>query len=398
MVDNLKKFLFSLIIVISLIFPLNVKALEKVRLYLFYSDTCPHCSAEREFLDKLENKYDYLQIHEYEITKEETKILLKKVFEKLDYSTTSYPFTVIGSKYFKGYSKSVSYDIEDTIRYYSTFRHKDIVGEIEGFVDEFVGEEDPKESLSSNKYIPLLGEIDPKSISLPLVATILGFIDGFNPCAMWVLIFLITVLIGTKDRKKMWILGITFLLTSALIYLLFMVAWLNVALKVNQIRWLQLIVASIALIAGAYNLRSYFKTKNDNGCNVVESNNRKKIFYRIQKFAKEKSFFLSIIGIMGLAITVNLIELACSAGLPLLFTQILALNNLSNLMYALNIIIYIFFFLIDDLIIFIIAMFTFKVTGISTKYTKYFHLIGGIIMLLIATLMIFKPSILMFNF
>lgn len=101
---------------------------------------------------------------------------------------------------------------------------------------------------------------------------------------------------------------------------------------------------------------------------------------------------------MGLAFIVNLIELACSAGLPLLFTQILAINDLSKFMYALNIGIYIFFFLIDDLIIFIIAMITFKVTGISTKYTKYSHLIGGIIMLLISILMIFKPEWLMFNF
>lgn len=93
-----------------------------------------------------------------------------------------------------------------------------------------------------------------------------------------------------------------------------------------------------------------------------------------------------------------MIELACSAGLPLLFTQILAINDLSKFMYALNIGIYIFFFLIDDLIIFIIAMITFKVTGISTKYTKYSHLIGGIIMLLISILMLFKPEWLMFNF
>ena len=95
---------------------------------------------------------------------------------------------------------------------------------------------------------------------------------------------------------------------------------------------------------------------------------------------------------------VNLIELACSAGLPLLFTQILAINDLSNFMYGLNILIYILFFLFDDLIIFTIAMITFKVTGISTKYTKYSHLIGGIIMLIIAALMLLKPEWLMFNF
>ena len=200
-----------------------------------------------------------------------------------------------------------------------------------------------------------------------------------------------------NDRKKMWILGSTFLITSAVVYLLFMVAWLNITLKMRDIAILRMIIAFIALIAGAINLNSYFKA-NESGCTVVESNKRKKIINYIKKFTSEKYFFLALIGIMGLAFIVNLIELACSAGLPLLFTQILAINDLSKFMYALNIGIYIFFFLIDDLIIFIIAMITFKVTGISTKYTKYSHLIGGIIMLLISILMIFKPEWLMFNF
>lgn len=101
---------------------------------------------------------------------------------------------------------------------------------------------------------------------------------------------------------------------------------------------------------------------------------------------------------MTLAISVNFIELACSAGLPLLFTQILVLNNLSKLSYMIYILIYIFFFLIDDIIVFVIAMFTLKITGISNKYSKYSHLICGIIMLLIGLLMIIKPEWLMLNF
>ena len=112
----------------------------------------------------------------------------------------------------------------------------------------------------------------------------------------------------------------------------------------------------------------------------------------------EKSFILALIGIMALAFSINLIELACSAGLPVLFTQILAINNLSIFEYGLYIFLYLLFFIIDDLVIFIIAMITLKITGISNKYTKYSHLIGGIIMLIIGILMAFKTDWLMFNF
>lgn len=95
----------------------------------------------------------------------------------------------------------------------------------------------------------------------------------------------------------------------------------------------------------------------------------------------KKTYLLAILGVMGLAVTVNLIELACSSGLPLIFTQILALNDLNSLQYLIYILIYIILFLIDDIVIFVIAMKTLKLTGISTKYSKLSHLIGGILML-----------------
>ncbi|MEG0825974.1 MAG: hypothetical protein RR404_00735 [Bacilli bacterium] len=393
----MKKYLLGLIMIIFFIFPFKIEAKEKVRLYLFYSDTCPHCAQEKELLKNLEKKYDYLEIYKYEVSNKEADSLIMKVFDKLEYKTSSVPFTVIGSQYFVGYNDSIGYKIEDAIRYYTNFKHKDVVGEILEIVPIFNGEENSSGSLNENIVLPFLGEINPKLVSLPIVAFILGIIDGFNPCAMWILLFLISVLIGMHDRKKMWILGSTFILTSAVVYLFFMLAWLNIALKMSEVAFLRLCIAIVALGAGAFNLRNYFKTS-EAGCNVVDSKKRMKIFDKIKKFTMQKSFFISIVGIMGLAFMVNLIELACSAGLPLLFTQLLALNDLTPVMYGINIFIYIIFFLLDDLVVFIVAMITFKVVGISTKYTKYSHLIGGIIMLLISFLMVFKPEWLMFNF
>ena len=121
-------------------------------------------------------------------------------------------------------------------------------------------------------------------------------------------------------------------------------------------------------------------------------------FKKIRKFTSEKSFLLAILGVVGLAVSVNLVELACSAGLPLVFTELLVLNNVSNFMKFIYTLLYVLFFLFDDLVIFIIAMVTMEVTGISTKYNKYSHLLGGIIMLVIGLLLILKPEWLMFQF
>ena len=142
----------------------------------------------------------------------------------------------------------------------------------------------------------------------------------------------------------------------------------------------------------------YKNLKTDDGCEVIDKKKRKTIFERIKKFTHEKSLLLSIVGIMVLAVSVNVVELLCSAGLPVVFSELLVINNISGTKAVLYDLLYILFFLLDDLIVFIIAIKTMDVVGISSKYNKYSHLVAGIIMLLIGILLLFKPGWLMLNF
>ena len=196
----------------------------------------------------------------------------------------------------------------------------------------------------------------------------------------------------------MWILGITFLVSSALVYFLFLVSWLNLAIFLNKIIYIRLGIAMVAVILGVVSILKYLNRKDDDGCEVVDSKNRKRIINSIKKIVKEKSFILAILGIVLLAVSVNIIELLCSLGLPVMFTEILAINEVKSGMQLVYSLIYILFFLIDDIIVFIIAMKTLEIKAISNKYAKYAHLIGGLIMLAIGLLMIFKPEWIMFNF
>lgn len=395
----------KIVLLLLLLIPTLVSAKE-VNLYLFHGDGCPHCAKEREYLKEIEKEYDDVNIHLYEVWYDtDNQELMEKVKKELNSSTNYVPLTIIGDKYTVGFNDNTKLMIKNNIEKCLKEDCEDVVGNVlagktanETTIKKEVKEQ-KKDKEDSIKDLPILGKVDVKKVSLPIMSAVIGLVDGFNPCAMWVLIFLISMLLGTKDRKKMWILGLTFLFTSAFIYLLFMVAWLNVAIKMNTVIWLRITIAIIAIIAAFINLKSFYKSlKKDTGCEVVDSKKRKNIIEKIKKFTLEKSLILGLLGVMTLAVSVNFIELACSAGLPLLFTQILALNNLSKLSYMIYILIYIFFFLIDDIIVFVIAMFTLKITGISNKYSKYSHLIGGIIMLLIGLLMIIKPEWLMLNF
>lgn len=214
---------------------------------------------------------------------------------------------------------------------------------------------------------------------------------------MWILIFLISMLITIEDKKKMYLLGTTFILVSAIIYYLFMVSWLNITIFLGSITIIKIIIASAAIIGGGYNLYSFFKHK-EVGCKVQSDEKRKKIFEKVLGAVKAKSLILSVIGISIVAILVNFTELLCSAGLPILYTQILSLNEIGSKASYLYMLLYVFFFMLDDLLIFIISMVTLKVTGISTRYSRYTKLLGGILMITIGILLIYKPEILMFNF
>lgn len=424
----MKKILkFLIVFAVFLLLPVSAKADEKViNIHLFYGNGCPHCAAEEEFLsDYLKDRTD-VKLYKYEIWYDShNQELLSKVQKEMGTTNKNgVPFTVIGKKTIVGYADGVTDEqIKDAINYYLNNDYRDYAGEITGKVkktevkEDTTKDESKTEDKKENKIekaddtkdsdqtdenvtVPVLGKINAKKVSLPILAVVLGFVDGFNPCAMWILIFLITMLFNMKDRKKMWILGLTFILTSGIVYLMFMLAWLNLATFISKIAFIRLLIAVIALVVGLINIYKYIDSlkKKDEGCDVVDKKDRKKIMEKIISITHEKKFIIALFGIMVLAASVNIIELMCSIGIPLLFTQILAMNNLSTFSYMIYMFIYIFFFLIDDIVIFVISMVTLKVTGLSTKYTKYSHLVGGIIMLIIGLLLIIKPELLMFNF
>ena len=405
--SKINKLLFALVIFIlniGIIFADSDKNL--VNIYLFHSDTCPHCKEEIKFLDSITLDNPNVKIYKYEIGNKDNLELLGEVAKLYQTDVSGTPFTVIGDKYFKGFSSNYKDRFMATIEYYSNYGYKDRVGIYTGNTllptyevrDDVIDIDDYIDNKTDRKITIFGKEISLKNMTLPVISILIGLVDGFNPCAMWVLLFLISMLIGMKDKKRMIILGFTFLLTSALVYLLFMLAWLNAATLLLSINYVRIIIGLIALIGAYINLSSYIRHRKDNGCDVIDDKKRSKIFDKIKKFTHEKSFVLAILGAMALAVSVNIVELACSAGLPVMFIQILSMNDLVIVEKIVYIGLYMLFFLLDDLIVFFIAIRTMELTGFSTKYGKISKLVGGLLLLIIGILLIFKPEWLMFNF
>jgi len=404
-------FLFVLLVPSGLAYAQEDTVAEngKINIYFFWGEGCPHCAGEKVFLEKFVKENPDVVVKDFNAwASRENQNLLMEFGKELNVDIRGVPFTVIGEHYIIGWlsEEYTGKQIEEAVECARSQSCPDIGAKILNEQDPKVkGKEDVQEVKEEKKEVvgipetmdlPIIGKIETKDFSLPLLTVVLGVLDGFNPCAMWTLVFLISLLLGLKDKKRMWTLGIVFIVTSAFVYFLFMAAWLNFILFIGMVTWVRIIVGLVALGGGIYNLREYVVNKDAN-CKVTNKEERQKVFNKLKDITHKESFLLAIVGIILLAFAVNLVEAICSAGLPAVYTQILSLNDLSKLQYYSYILLYVFFFMLDDLIIFFIAMKTFQVTVGSKKYSRLSKLIGGILMVIIGILLIFKPELLMFG-
>jgi len=382
----------------------SVQAQEEVFLTLFYGKTCPHCAKEKVFLKSLQEKYLFLKVREFEISKESA--LFEAVAKKLNKDSAAIPFTVIGEEVVIGYlnDETTGEKIASIVLEHSKIGCYDVVNDVmfeQGLIKDkkeipnnsCVSDQEEKETLLVK--LPLLGNIDANKISLPILTVAIAFVDGFNPCAMWVLLFLISLLIGLKDKKKLIILGSTFIFVSGLVYFFFLSAWLNVFFFLGFVPWIRFIIGVVAIVSGVLHLRDYNLKRT--GCKATDKKKRKKVFTQMQAIINARSFWIALLGISVLAVSVNMLELVCSAGLPAIYTQALSLSNLATWQYYAYLFLYILVFMLDDLAIFLIAVFTWHTVGVSSKFSRYSNLIGGIIILLLGILLIFKPEWVMFG-
>jgi glutaredoxin len=393
--------LFSLIIVLLfLVWPAITYAQEPATVYFFYGYSCPHCDKESKFLDQLEQEYgSKLIVKRYEVyIDKDGQAVFQKFVASAGGQVTGVPATFIGDQFFVGYGSDST-----TGEQLRNMIDRCLAGSCPDIGAQILGEDPPQEPKVEPieepggerspliVHLPFFGETDLSKYSLFGLTAVVAAIDGFNPCAMWVLLILIGLLLGMQNRKRMWFLGLTFIAASALVYFIFLAAWLEFFHFIGVVRPVQIIIGLFAFGVGIYYFRRFWKMK-PGECEVTNVEQRRKITERIKKIVREQVFWLALIGIIGVAFVVNLIELACSAGLPAIYTQVLAISELSRLQYYLYLLLYVVIFMIDDMVIFVIAMVTMKAVGTTGKFSRWATLIGAVVILLLGVLLIFKPE------
>lgn len=243
--------------------------------------------------------------------------------------------------------------------------------------------------------VPWLGRVSAGRLGMPLFTIAIGLIDGFNPCAMWVLLFLLSVLVNLRDRWKILLVAGTFVLISGIAYFLFMAAWLNVLMWVGFVRWVQVGLAVVAIVVGVVHIKDFFALHRGISLSIPESA-KPGIYDRVRRIVMAETFGTAILGAAVLAILVNLIELLCTAGLPALYSQVLSLRNYPAWVNYAYLGLYIVAYMFDDSLMVAAVVVTLGKRKLQEHEGRWLKLISGSVVLALGLMLLFRPEWLVF--
>ncbi len=362
------KKIFFLILILPLLFGSFASAQtveEKTDIIFFWNPSCPFCAAEKTFLAGLEKKYPQIEIKQYEFS--ENIGLVKKLYEDYDVSPRErgfVPLTFTPSRYFAGFNDQIAKEIESCIQ-------------------ECTG--GGTASATQGFKIPLLGEIDIKNIPIPAVAIILGTLDGFNICSLGALVLILSLVLALRSRKKILIFGGIFILSTVLVYGLLIFLWHQLfAFVAPLIGKMELLIGLLSLVVAVYFFKEFLKSRRERAtCRFGGIS--EKLSQRVQETFEKKSGILALSGaVLLFAAIVTVIEFPCTAFFPVLFAGILTEANTSLSLSLLYIGLYIIFYMLDEIIVLLIAAFTFKIWIASPRSTIFLNFLTFILLLLLS--------------
>ncbi len=362
--------------------------------YVFIKGDCPQCQEILPFLHSIEKKYD-VKIMIYNVNNASNKKLYTKVRELYNLPEVGYPIAFIGNKYFIG-NRAIKENLENEVKICLKENCTCPIEKIRGITPYMPKPSEITPEEKSEVTLPIIGKIDTRKMSLALFTVIIAGLDGFNPCAMWVLMFLLTLLVYARSKKKILIVGGIFVFTSALVYFMFMAAWLNLFLILGYSDVIRLIIGIVAVVAGIINIKDFFFLGKGMSLSIPESK-KPEIVKRMREITKETSSLSMIIATITLAIFVNFIELLCTAGLPAIYTRILTMRKLPMLTYYLYLALYNIVYVIPLATIVVIFALTLGRRRLAEKEGRILKGVSGALMLTLGILLILKPEALMFG-
>ena len=405
--------IFGVFLVSQIGYSAGNNQVKKVKIEYFGRKDCKNCANLEKFLKELSTRRDDFEYEEHKIDEsKEEKAFFDETTSKLKLVKGT-PIIYVDGHIIQGFNTAdtTGKEIENLI---NSGKTKDKILTLKEYV-----ESGQSGNVSSNGAvctgdkvcevpgltkgaenqvlvnIPIINKtVDLTNYSLFTMSMILGTIDGFNPCAMWVLVLFLTALIAVGNKVKMFRVAGLFILAEAVMYFFILNAWIYAWDFVGLDKWVTPIVGIVGIAGGIFFIRNYLKKGDTLECEVTDFEQRAKISKKIKNIVNKPFTLLTALAIIGLALSVNVIEFACSIGIPQTYTKILQINEVPFWIRQFYTFIYIIGYIIDEKIDFRFALMSINKLQLTTKYSKWVNLFGGILMIILGLIMLFKPSLL----
>ena len=341
---------------------------------VFTRPGCPHCARAREFLQRLSADYPAVRITEQVVPQDQQQLeRLLRLTEQHGLQRPGVPAFLICGNFFIGFDTDQNTGEQ--------------IKQLLGLAGDSTRTSRSAETVETSWF----GTISAGQLGLPLFTIAIGLIDGFNPCAMWVLLMLLSLLVNLRSRKRLLLIAGTFVLVSGAVYFAFMAAWLNVYFIIGLSRSIQVVIGLIALLIGAVHIKDFFAFQQGLSLSIPERA-KPGIYARIRRVIYAENLGAACMAVIAVAVLVNLVELLCTAGLPAVYTQILTAQDLPAWEYYGYLLLYNLAYIFDDALMVTIAVVTLSSRKLQTMEGRWLKLLSGAVIFVLGTLLILFPD------
>jgi cytochrome c biogenesis protein CcdA/glutaredoxin len=346
---------------------------ERVEVLLFWGEGCPHCEVERQFLDELRSDYPDLVVREYEVWGDAAnRQLFVETAAAAGVEARAVPTTFVGERVWIGFSPSTGVEIRAVVE--AAFRGEEIEASDARMVD-----------------LPIVGSIDLGGRSMLMSTVIIGFVDGINPCSLWVLSVLLALVLHSGSRTRVAIIGAVFLTVTSAMYGLYIAGAYTALSYARFLPWIQRGVALVAIVLGLLQLKDGFGIAGGPSLSVNQGA-RPGMYQRMRSLATDDRPITALIGAtVALAVGVSLLETPCTLGLPILWTNLLAENDVAFAGAAVLFVIYLAMFLLDELVVFVAVVATMRALKIQEHHGRALKIVSGMVMITLAAALVARP-------
>ena len=373
---------------------------DGVDIELFQQPGCPHCEAARRWMEDLVRQRPELVLDARDVVREPAALArLRALAEASGARAAATPALYVRGTLIIGWRDAESTGrrvLEVLARSPKAAAAQTEDGQCPIDLDE-VAAEKPAEPCSTaapeekGVDLPLLGRVRARDLGLPLFTIALGLVDGFNPCAMWVLLFLLSLLVNLKSRTRMLAIAGTFVLASGICYFAFMAAWLSFFDVVGQARAVQIVLGMAAVFVAAIHVKDFVAFHEGLTLSIPESA-KPGLYARVTKVLRANRLAGAMFGVVLLAFLVNMVEILCTAGLPAVYTGVLSSYDLTRGQEYVYLALYQSFYMLDDALMLTIAVVTLSRRRLQEGGGRWLKLVSGVVVGVLGLLLLYRPA------